>query len=147
VAINPACQVEHDDRGLRHAGQRRSACSDRGFDFVIDAIDQARTKAAMIAWCKRHGVPVITAGGAGGQIDPGRIEIADLARTIQDPLLAKVRSYCARNTVSRATQRRNSASRRCTPASPCAIRKAAPVATNRRRWPGSTAPATVHRSA
>jgi tRNA A37 threonylcarbamoyladenosine dehydratase len=37
-------------------------------------------------------VPLITAGGAGGQIDPTRIQIADLALTIQDPLLAKVRS-------------------------------------------------------
>ena len=32
------------------------------------------------------------AGGAGGQIDPTRIEVADLAQTIQDPLLSKVRS-------------------------------------------------------
>jgi tRNA A37 threonylcarbamoyladenosine dehydratase len=62
------------------------------FDYLIDAIDQVRTKAAMIAWAKRCGVPLITAGGAGGQIDPTRIRIADLAFTIQDPLLAKVRS-------------------------------------------------------
>jgi tRNA A37 threonylcarbamoyladenosine dehydratase len=46
----------------------------------------------MIAWCKRHAVPIVTAGGAGGQIDPTRIEVADLAHTIQDPLLSKVRS-------------------------------------------------------
>jgi tRNA A37 threonylcarbamoyladenosine dehydratase len=59
---------------------------------VIDAIDQARTKAAMIAWCKRHSIPVITSGSAGGQIDPTRIQIADLAHTVQDPLLAKVRA-------------------------------------------------------
>ncbi|MBV5350291.1 tRNA cyclic N6-threonylcarbamoyladenosine(37) synthase TcdA, partial [bacterium] len=67
------------------------AMLDRKFDYVIDAIDQARIKAAMIAWCKSHDVPLITAGGAGGQIDPTRIEIADLSRTEQDPLLAKVR--------------------------------------------------------
>jgi tRNA A37 threonylcarbamoyladenosine dehydratase len=35
---------------------------------------------------------LITAGGAGGQIDPTRIGIGDLAQTIQDPLLARVRS-------------------------------------------------------
>ena len=64
----------------------------RGFDYVIDAIDQVRTKAAMISWCQRHSQPIITTGGAGGQMDPAKIEIADLSRTIQDPLLAKVRS-------------------------------------------------------
>ena len=46
----------------------------------------------MISWCHSKGVPIITAGGAGGQTDPTRIEVADLSRTIQDPLLSKVRS-------------------------------------------------------
>ena len=63
-----------------------------GFDYVVDAIDQARTKAAMIAWCRRHDQPIITTGGAGGQTNPVKIELTDLSRTIQDPLLAKVRS-------------------------------------------------------
>jgi tRNA A37 threonylcarbamoyladenosine dehydratase len=35
---------------------------------------------------------LITVGGAGGQLDPTRIRIDDLARTIQDPLLSKVRA-------------------------------------------------------
>ena len=63
-----------------------------GFDHVVDAIDQVRTKAAMIAWCHCHRLPIVTTGGAGGQTDPTKITIADLSRTIQDPLLAKVRS-------------------------------------------------------
>lgn len=89
-AINPACRVDciEDFVTPDNLGQML----DRNFDYVIDAIDQVRVKAAMIAWCHARGVPLITAGGAGGQTDPARIEIADLARTIQDPLLAKVRS-------------------------------------------------------
>lgn len=63
-----------------------------GFDYVIDAIDSVRTKTALIAWCVERGQPVITVGGAGGQLDPTRIRIDDLAQTIQDPLLSKVRS-------------------------------------------------------
>ena len=59
---------------------------------VIDAIDNVKTKAALIAYCKRHKIKIITVGGAGGQTDPSQIQIADLSRTIQDPLLAKVRS-------------------------------------------------------
>ena len=90
LAINPACRTEEIEDFV--TPDNLDLLLGRGFDFVIVAIDQARTKAAMIAWCKRHGVPVVTAGGAGGQIDPTRIEIADLAQTIQDPLLSKVRS-------------------------------------------------------
>jgi tRNA A37 threonylcarbamoyladenosine dehydratase len=64
----------------------------RGFDHVIDAVDQVRAKAAMIACARRSGLPLLTAGGAGGQIDATQIRLADLALTIQDPLLARVRS-------------------------------------------------------
>jgi len=59
---------------------------------VIDAIDSVRTKVALIAWCVEHGQPLVTVGGAGGQLDPTRIRIDDLALTIQDPLLSKVRA-------------------------------------------------------
>ena len=61
-------------------------------DYIIDAIDNVKTKAAMISYCKRNKIKIITIGGAGGQTDPSKIQIADLSKTIQDPLLAKVRS-------------------------------------------------------
>jgi len=89
-AINPACLVETIEDFV--TPDNVGTMLGRNFDCVVDAIDQVRTKAAMIAWCASHGVPLVTAGGAGGQTDPGRIEIADLARTVQDPLLAKVRA-------------------------------------------------------
>ena len=63
-----------------------------GFDYVVDAIDSVRTKTALIAWCVARGQPLVTVGGAGGQLDPTRIRIDDLALTIQDPLLSKVRA-------------------------------------------------------
>lgn len=63
----------------------------QGFDYVIDAIDSVRPKAALIAYCRRNKIPLITTGGAGGQIDPTQIAVADLAKTIQDPLAAKLR--------------------------------------------------------
>ncbi len=60
-------------------------------DYLVDAIDGVRAKTAMLAWCRRHDWPVVTAGAAGGQMDPTMIRVADLSRTVQDPLLAKVR--------------------------------------------------------
>ena len=63
-----------------------------GFDHVIDAIDSVRAKVAMIAVCHRAGIPLVTCGAAGGKADPTCIRVDDLARTIQDPLLSRVRA-------------------------------------------------------
>ncbi len=62
------------------------------FDYVIDAIDQAANKMALMHYCRRNKISFVSTGGAGGKVDPTQIEVADLTRTSQDPLLAKVRS-------------------------------------------------------
>ncbi len=63
---------------------------------VVDAIDSVKPKAALIAHCKRNKIPLVCAGGAGGQTDPTQIQVSDLSKTTQDPLLAKVRNLLRR---------------------------------------------------
>src|SRR5690606_10184147 len=63
---------------------------------VVDAIDSIKPKAALRAHCQRNKLPIICAGGAGGQTDPTRIQVTDLSKTTQDPLLAKVRNLLRR---------------------------------------------------
>ena len=60
---------------------------------LIDAIDAIRFKAALVQFCRRRKIAVVTTGGAGGLTDPTRIEVADLSRTWNDPLAAK-RMWC-----------------------------------------------------
>lgn len=67
-----------------------------GYDLVIDAIDSVQSKAALIAHCKRRKLPIIVAGGAGGQTDPRQITSGDLAKTTHDPLLSKIRNTLRR---------------------------------------------------
>ena len=88
--INPACRITEIEDFV--SPENVAEMLGQNFDYVLDAIDHTRTKAAMIAWCSAKGVPIVTAGSAGGQLDPTRIRVDDLARTIQDPLLAKVRA-------------------------------------------------------
>ncbi|EER46830.1 hypothetical protein AM305_10791 [Actinobacillus minor NM305] len=88
--INPECQIEIIDDFI--TPENIPEYLNRGYDYVIDAIDSVRTKAALIAYCKRHKIKLITTGGAGGQTDPTQIQITDLSKTIQDPLASKVRS-------------------------------------------------------
>lgn len=66
-------------------------------DHLLDTIDSVVAKTALIAWCRRRKLPITVTGAAGGQTDPTRIQIADLTRTIQDPLLARVRAQLRRD--------------------------------------------------
>lgn len=61
------------------------------YDAVIDAIDSIGAKAAMIAHCRRHKIPIVTTGGAGGRRDPTAVSVADLSRTQHDALASRVR--------------------------------------------------------
>ncbi|MDH5785554.1 MAG: tRNA cyclic N6-threonylcarbamoyladenosine(37) synthase TcdA [Chromatiales bacterium] len=88
-AINPECHVNAIDDLLSENNIEKYISLD--FDYVIDAIDSIRHKAALIYYCRRNKVAIITTGGAGGITDPTRIEITDLSRTHNDPLAAKVR--------------------------------------------------------
>ena len=90
VQINPFCRVTEVEDFLTPDNVAEMIPPGQ-FDYVVDAIDNVRAKVALIAYCREHKIPMITSGGAGGQIDPTRIEIRDLCRTEQEPLLAKVR--------------------------------------------------------
>ncbi len=88
--INPVCKVTAIDDLLTEAHVEKYI--GKQFDYVIDAIDSIRHKAALLNYCSRNKIPVITTGGAGGITDPTRIQITDLSRTHNDPLAARVRS-------------------------------------------------------
>jgi len=87
--INPACQVRAIEDFLT-VDNLETLLSER-FDYIIDCIDGFRTKARLIAWCRRNRLRLITVGGAGGQTDPARIRVADLSRTEHDALFSKTR--------------------------------------------------------
>jgi len=88
--INPFCKVTLVEDFIDPDNIPQMVGTDR-FDYVVDAIDSVKAKAALIAYCRDHKLPLVTIGGAGGQIDPTKIEVRDLARTEQEPLLKKVR--------------------------------------------------------
>ena len=93
--INPDCQVNEVEDFVTPDNLGELVTGD--FDYVVDAIDSLRAKVALIAHCKRNKIKMITVGGAGGQKDPTQIQVADLAKTYQDPLAAKVRNELRRH--------------------------------------------------
>jgi tRNA A37 threonylcarbamoyladenosine dehydratase len=72
-----------------HNGEER----DKRPDYVIDCIDNIDSKVALLQYCYRHSVKVISSMGAGCKSDPTRVCVGDISGSIEDPL-------------SRATRRR-----------------------------------------
>lgn len=88
-AINPGCAVTGIEEfvSAENVASLLPPC-----DAVLDAIDDVRAKAALIAHCRAAGVMIVTTAGAGGRRDPTRVQLADLALTHQDPLAASLRA-------------------------------------------------------
>lgn len=101
-AINPECRVRAVQIFIDRAdapdffkkiaaGAGGNAENAAKFDLVVDAIDGAMNKAALIAACVAAGTPVVSSGGCGGRRDGLRVERADLAEVQSDALLRIVR--------------------------------------------------------
>jgi tRNA threonylcarbamoyladenosine dehydratase len=92
--INPACEVATVEEFVtaENVGTLLPRCA-----ALVDAIDQVRAKAALIAYCRDAALPMVTTGAAGGKADPAAIRVDDLARTSQDPLAAKLRASLRRD--------------------------------------------------
>ena len=88
--INPEIILHQIDDFLapenmtRHIGKHHQV--------VIDATDSTQLKARLIAYCLAIKVRLITVGSSGGKRDPQLVRVADLGRTENDPMLAKIRT-------------------------------------------------------
>jgi tRNA A37 threonylcarbamoyladenosine dehydratase len=88
--INPECEcIAIDDLVTRGNIDKFDFAQ---YDYVIDAIDHVSHKLALMHYCRRNKIRIVSTGGAGGQTDPTQICVKDLTQTHNDPLLAKIRS-------------------------------------------------------
>ena len=95
--INPACKVTAIEEfvdasnwpGLLSTHQ--SVPPPMAVSAVIDACDQVRAKAVIAAWAIASKTPLVSVGAAGGKQCAQAVELADLADTTHDPLLASLR--------------------------------------------------------
>ncbi len=88
--INPFCRVNLVEDFIS-PDNLEQMIGGKGFDYVMDCIDSVKSKAALIAYCRDHAIPLITIGSAGGKTDASKIEVRDLTKTEQEPLLKMVR--------------------------------------------------------
>ena len=93
--IAPDCEVTLEESFFTETTMERLL--EPAYDYIIDAIDGTKHKCLLIAEARKRRLKLITCGGAGGCMDPSRVKIQDLARTINDPLLLQVRKRLRRD--------------------------------------------------
>lgn len=93
--INPAAHVQVIDDFVTPDNwlELVQRCHDHapGPFALIDACDQMSAKTALAVWALQHGAYFVTVGAAGGKRAGHAVEVADLATTTHDPLLAQLR--------------------------------------------------------
>lgn len=94
-SINPDCNITQIEDFI--TSENASVLLATGYDIVLDAIDDAKAKVAIAAYCCANQLPLVMTGGAGGRLDPTRIQSADMTRVTGDRLLAKVRNQLRRD--------------------------------------------------
>jgi tRNA A37 threonylcarbamoyladenosine dehydratase len=62
---------------------------DKGFDYVVDAIDTLSPKIFLIYHSLQRKLPVVSSMGAGGKFDPTKVSISDISETT-DCSLARI---------------------------------------------------------
>lgn len=90
LSINPALRLEVIVEYLRDE-RMEEVLSAAPYDFVIDAIDTLAPKVFAIAYMQQHGIPFVSAMGAGAKTDPTKIRVARMDKSFNDPLAKMIR--------------------------------------------------------
>lgn len=87
--IHPGCQVEVICDFV--TADTVDEVLGRGWDVVVDAIDDVANKCLLIARARELGQALVVAGAAGGRRDPCALRVDDLAFSTSDGMLRDVR--------------------------------------------------------
>jgi tRNA threonylcarbamoyladenosine dehydratase len=68
-------------------------------NYVFDCIDSMQPKQHVIVACKRKDLRVISSMGAGGRVDPSKVQIADISDTYNCPFAQQIRKGLKRKGV------------------------------------------------
>ncbi|MEW6677921.1 MAG: tRNA threonylcarbamoyladenosine dehydratase [Pseudomonadota bacterium] len=70
-------------------------------DYVVDCIDSLNCKLALIETALHRQLPVAASMGAGNKLDPTRVRVTDVSRTLVDPLAREVRTRLRRRGIKK----------------------------------------------
>ena len=89
--INPDCNVIKIDKFID--SNNYSMLFDYDIDYVVDACDTMTTKKEIIKYCINNNIKFISSMGTGNKLDPSKLEIIDIRKTVNDPLARTLRKF------------------------------------------------------
>lgn len=69
-------------------------------DYFVDACDTMTTKKKVIEECLKRKIKFITSMGTGNKLDPSKLVITDITKTVNDPLARILRKYVKDNKIN-----------------------------------------------
>ncbi len=96
--INPECRVIA--RRMFYLPTNTDEVDLTSFDYVADCIDTVSAKMELIRRCTRLGVPIICSMGAAYKLDPTAFRVADITKTMMDPLARVLRKRLRREGIN-----------------------------------------------
>lgn len=97
--INPSLQLRVIDEYLRD--ERLKELVAEPYDYVVDAIDTLSPKVFLIMDAVRSGHRIVSSMGAGGKMDPSKIQVADISKSHSCRLAYMVRKRLHRQGIRR----------------------------------------------
>ena len=98
--INPECEVIKEINLLKE-NNIKEFFEKYNPDFVIDAIDMVKAKAALIEYCSKNNINIISSMGFGNKMFPEMIEICDIYDTQTCPLARTLRKILKKNGIKK----------------------------------------------
>ena len=75
------------------------------FDFVCDCIDSIQPKVSLIKSSRKAGCKIISSMGAGGKLDPAKVNVTDISKTMECKFAKMVRKYLKKDNIYRGVDR------------------------------------------
>lgn len=95
--INPELQLTVKEEFLTPDSVKELITNE--FDYVFDCIDSVQPKQYVIVTCKQKDVRVVSSMGAGGRVDPSKVQVADISESYNCPFAQQIRKGLKRKGV------------------------------------------------
>ena len=89
--INPECIVIKNSNFIDE--NNFSMLFSEDIDYFVDACDTMAVKKMVITECLKRNIPFISSMGTGNKLDPSKLEITDIRKTVNDPLARILRKF------------------------------------------------------
>ena len=89
--INSGCKVIKIDKFIDN--NNFNELFDNNIDYFVDACDTVLVKKLVIKECLKRNIPFISSMGTGNKLDPSKLVITDIRKTVNDPLARILRKF------------------------------------------------------